>query len=377
MTHRTTLIHLVFLLVSFSNSIATNAQTASSTASTSHVTIDDNGTLHIPAYELPLSSYMSEEAKRAYIGLSRIHFPTLGPKESITKYRELADTLLLVPELEKAKAAYAVHIEEERIANVRTEIVTPAAGIPNKNQNRVLINLHGGAFLVGAGSLQLIESIPIAATAKMKVISIDYRLGPEYKFPAASEDVAAVYRELLRSYKAQNVGIYGHASGGALTAMSIAWFQKEKLPIPGAIGLFSPAYVISGGDSRFMAAPLDPMFGFKDKLPPPASPNPPAPPVLEDYFAGTPYQDPLVSPIIHPDVLAGFPPTLLVTSTRDADESAVVQTHRELVKAGVEAELHVWDGVWHGFIQEVDLPESQEMYAVTAKFFNEHLGRSR
>ena len=80
--------------------------------------------------------------------------------------------------------------------------------------------------------------MPIAFVGKFRVISIDYREAPEYSFPAASEDVAKVYAELLKTYKPTNIGIYGCSAGGPLTAESIAWFQKLKLPLPGAVGMF-------------------------------------------------------------------------------------------------------------------------------------------
>jgi carboxylesterase type B len=102
------------------------------------------------------------------------------------------------------------------------------------NRGRVLINLHGGAFLWGAHSGGLVESIPVASVGKLKVISVDYRQGPEATFPAASEDVAAVYTALLKRYEPQNIGIYGCSAGGVLTAQSVAWIAAHGLPRPGA-----------------------------------------------------------------------------------------------------------------------------------------------
>lgn len=70
-----------------------------------------------------------------------------------------------------------------------------------------------------------------------------------------------------------------------------------------------------------------------------------------------------------------FPPTLLITSTRDPAMSAVVYTHTQLVKLGVDAELHVWEGLLHGFfVTNPELPESREVWAVINKFFDERLG---
>jgi monoterpene epsilon-lactone hydrolase len=62
----------------------------------------------------------------------------------------------------------------------------------------VLLNLHGGGFKIGANAEALVESIPVAVVAATKVITIDYRVGPGYKFPAASQDGTAVYREILK-----------------------------------------------------------------------------------------------------------------------------------------------------------------------------------
>jgi len=62
-----------------------------------------------------------------------------------------------------------------------------------------------------------------------------YRQAPEFAFPAATEDIAAVYRELLKTYRPEDIGIFGCSAGGSLTAQSMAWFLKENLPLPGAI----------------------------------------------------------------------------------------------------------------------------------------------
>lgn len=336
------------------------------------VTVDNLGTVHIPAHDIPLSIYMSTTARNFYIkerGLKAMSLPT-----DIVKLRESGDRLL-APLLERAKSRFPSAIEMRTIAGVRAAVITPHLEGHELATDRVLINLHGGGFRLGSGALQLIESLPIAATSGVKVISIDYSLSPEHKFPSASEDVAAVYRELLKDYLPTHIGIYGCSSGGMLTAMSVVWFQKEKLPRPGAIGIFCSGLDYSGGgDSAYIAGPLQPYLSGVKELPPPPSPNPPE--QSTEYLGGTDPRDPMISPGYYPDRLSLFPPTLIVTSTRDDALSSAVHAHAELVKAGVETELHVWEGMWHGFFFNVDLPESQEMYRVTARFFNAHLATS-
>lgn len=205
-------------------------------------------------------------------------------------------------------------------------------------------------------------------------MALEYRQGPEHRYPAASEDVAAAYRELLETYSAENIGIYGCSAGGMLTGMAVAWFQKESLPAPGAIGVLCAGLTLEpngfGGDAAYTTAAIG-----ESRAPPP-------PPSAEGsgrapfgYLADVSLTDPLVAPASSPEVLAKFPPTLIVTGTRGFELSSAVYTHAQLVKEGVEADLHVWEGMFHGFFYNVDVPESRDCYDVIVKFFDRYLGR--
>jgi epsilon-lactone hydrolase len=345
-------------------------------------TVDAYGTVFTPAFGVPLSRYMSDEAKRKFIENAR----KPPDKDSaanppIAKVRAHVDDYYR-PIVERAKALYPIHIEEVRVGGVPAQIVTPRDGVPPGNRERVLINVHGGGFIVGAGLGGLAEAIPVSSVGKLKVITIDYREAPEYQFPAASEDVASVYAELLKNYRAENIGIYGCSAGGVLAAESTAWLHKEGLPRPGAIGIFG-----AGAFGSFTGAPADPnTWGGDSRFTGPIlvgqAPTPPTgepPDALSgamNYTGNTDPNDPLVSPALSPAILAKFPATLLISGTRSYDMSAAIQTQRELTKAGVEADLHLWDGMGHCFLTDSDIPESKEAYSVIAKFFDAHLGKS-
>jgi acetyl esterase/lipase len=332
--------------------------------------VDADGTIAVPAFSMPFSSLASPEAKAGFpaaAAMSRQAMTLLGG--DIATARKRLDETLFLPLIEKQKARYKVTVTPETIAGIYTDVVLPAEGVARENRKRVLINLHGGGFVVGARTAGLVEAIPIAAVAQIKVVTVDYRQGPEHVFPAASEDVAAVYRALLKDYKPRDIGIYGCSAGGALAAEAIAWFDKEGLPQPGAIGIFCASAGLFGrGDSHHFATPL--MGG-------------PAPPAKEDegfgprlvYFKGADPASPLVAPVNAPELLAKFPPTLFITGTRAFELSVAVDSHRKLTKAGVEARLHVWDGMGHAFLYDPDLPESREAYDVAARFFRAQLGR--
>src|SRR5262249_25733851 len=148
--------------------------------------------------------YMSDVAKRRHVEWSELL--SVWKRSKPAEQRQLFEHFAVDP----AKAAYPVSIEKRKIADVHVLVFTPRGGISKQNKDWVLINLHGGGWSIAyADLIELIESIPISSIGKVKVISVDYRQAPQYRHPAAIEDVAAVYQEVIKEYRPQNVGIYG------------------------------------------------------------------------------------------------------------------------------------------------------------------------
>jgi epsilon-lactone hydrolase len=332
------------------------------------ITIDKDGTVHVPAHSIPMSPLLSPEGK-AYVTehLLNMQNPAmLGQQDGIP--------VLLKGYLARQKALFPVERTDITIGGVHAYEYLPKEGVSAANRNRVLINLHGGGFMGCWPACAELESIPVAAMARIRVVSLDYRQGPKHRFPAASEDVASAYRELLKTYRAQDIGIYGCSAGGMLTGMAVAWFQQHSLPRPGAIGILCAGMTLApngfGGDAVYTTAAI----GESRAPPPPLRSDAPATAALP-YFAGVSTNDPLAAPASSPQVLARFPPTLIVTGTRAFELSSAVHTHALLVKQGVETDLHVWEGMFHGFFYNVDVPESRDCYEIVVKFFEKHLGR--
>lgn len=345
------------LLCAGLSSMTVSAQTASPG-------VKADGSVTAPAMTLPFSDLASPEARALFPQMIAAGSKAPPWNASIAQSRAFYDRINR-ERVKRMEKIYPVNIRAQTIGGVRTDVVQPAQGIAAGQQRRVLINLHGGAFLWGAHSGGLVESIPVASLGRIKVISIDYRQGPEHVFPAASEDVEAVYRALLKHYPAKNIGIYGCSAGGVLTAESVAWIITKKLPVPGAIGTFCGSVSELDGDSAYVAPVLNGEAAPKATLKLTALP----------YFKGAKATDPLVFPANSPAMLAQFPPTLLITGTRDFTMSSVIQSQRLLSAAGVDAELHVWDGMWHSFFSDPEMPESREAYQVMVDFFEHHLGK--
>jgi monoterpene epsilon-lactone hydrolase len=264
---------------------------------------------------------------------------------------------------EASKALYPVNIATDTIAGVPVRVITPLTTSPAK-RDRVLINIHGGGFNSDSGSLT--ESIPIANLTGTKVVAVLYRLAPEHPFPAASDDVIAVYKELLKTHKPHNIGIYGTSAGAILTAEVTVKLKQLKLPLPGATGIFSGQGDFSkDGDSTALYS----LHGLSGHL------DPPQPGAIHnaEYVGTTDPKDPVLSPL-YAD-LAGFPPTLFITSTRDMLLSGTAILQRAYLRAGVDAQLVVFEAFPHAFWNNASLPESKEAYQVMANFLDKHLGK--
>lgn len=365
------LLRILFLLVGAAVLARVEAQNAGAPDA---LAVDDDGTVHVPAQSVPPSKFLSPEGK-AYLAehLKKVRQPQL-----LQQANDNGVPPLIAPYLDRQRILFPVDKQDTTIGGVHAFVYTPRKGISSRNRDRVLIDLHGGGFAGCWPGCAELESIPVAALGRIRVVSLDYREAPKYRFPAASADVAAAYTELLKTYHASDIGIYGCSAGGMLTGEVVAWFQQHDLPAPGAIGILCAGMTVPdrgfGGDADYTATPIG--EARMVAMPPPtdsktrrAAGSPMA------YFEGADLHSPLVSPAISPQVLAKFPPSLIITGTRGFELSSAVYTHTQLVKNGAASELHVWEGMFHGFFYNPDVPESRDCYDVIVRFFDRELGK--
>jgi len=325
--------------------------------------IDAEGTVYLEDRVIKVPKTVSAEAQ-AYLATSPFGdtLPTFDGHVPAWEMREMLDAGLIALS-EAARQAYPVDITEDRIAGIRVHRVNPLE-IPPENRDKVLINLHGGAFVMGSGSL--IEAIPVANVGKIPVIAIDYRLAPEHPFPAAVDDAVAVYQELLKTHDPKKMAIYGTSAGGILTGQVTARLIALGLPLPAAVGMFTCTGDMGElGDSSQIFS----VAGFWGAIAPPME-HPSS--ELGAYRGKTDPKDPILSPVYSD--LGTFPPCLLITGTRDAVLSSTCLFHRALRRAGREAELFVFEALPHAHWYVFQLPESHEAVEIMARFFRERLG---
>jgi len=258
--------------------------------------------------------------------------------------------------LNKGRAKrFGVDTAKSTIAGVPVKFVR-RQGIDEATEKRLLINFHGGGFMLDSGSLT--ETIPIAGLTGIPVVTVLYRMAPEHPFPAAVDDALAVYADALSKRPPQAIGIFGTSAGAILTVQLLARIKSEGLPMPAAAGFFSGSGDLARASD--CEAYLPSIIGERN-----------APDTLADYCAGTDRRDPLLSPIFGD--LSGLPPMLLMTSTRDQLLSQTVLMDLALRRAGVAVDLRVYEGMMHAFWAWIECPETDEALAAQAEFLARHV----
>lgn len=313
-----------------------------------------------------VSEFLSAEAQAEY--RAQLDVPDMSVHGDVDAIRNQGDAHNTW--LARWQEIHPCRIRAGKMAGVATDLVIPASGEAETNRGRVLMNLAGGGMWVRTRKGGLTESVPLAGTGKVRVVSAAYRQAPEHRHPAGAEDAVAVYRALLDTHDAKKIGIYGGSAGGWIAAQAVAALIVRGLPLPGALALISSCAICDGriGDARLIANLAD---GKR-----PLTLEESHTPERDDlrYFEDVDLSDPLVSPAASLDMLSSFPPTLFVTATRDFMLSSAAFSHTQFLKAGVDAHLYVQEGLGHSFpIWFPGTPEAHDAYRRIWGFFNQYL----
>jgi acetyl esterase/lipase len=257
----------------------------------------------------------------------------------------------------------AVTVGKDEMGGVTVYRVTPEQ-IDPKHENHLLVYLHGGAYIAYSGEAGTTEAVLIAARLKMPVLSIDYRMPPAYPAPHGINDVVSVYEQLLKKRASTSLAMGGSSAGGGLTMASVHRFKELGLDLPGALYLGTPGVdVTKTGDSRYINEGIDRILVSWDGIPFHA---------LKMYAENYDLKHPYVSPVYGD--FSRFPPTYLISGTRDLLLSDTVRTHRKMRAAGIIADLNIYEGQSHGdYLALMDSPESHEHYAELNAFLLRHL----
>lgn len=255
---------------------------------------------------------------------------------------------------------------------VVTEAVTVAGvratwfGPPEYAQRGTLLYLHGGAWCLHLPAIYSRFAATLSQLTGMRVLLPDYRLAPEYPFPAGMDDCFAVYRWMVDEGCPQRpFALAGDSAGGSLSLVTLMRARDAMLPLPDCAALLSPStdLTMSGPSARYNAE-LDPMFA------------PAAIDLLPDiYCPGQDRRNPLLSPLF--GNWNGLPPLLFHAGSTEMMLDDSVRAHDRATQAGVQAEIEVFVGLPHVFHVITWIPESRAATRALAEFILECSVRHR
>lgn len=201
--------------------------------------------------------------------------------------------------------------------------------------------LHGGAYVLGSAAAFCNLVSQVAGRVGVECFVPDYRLAPEYPFPAAVNDAQAVYQGLVALGK-RRIALCGDSAGGGLALVLLALATRAAAGQPGAV-VPRAAVVLSPWTDLALASESMQTRAAADFLLTKQALATNADYYLHDHDT----HDPLASPVYGD--LAGLPPVQVHVGDAEVLLDDSVRYVERARAAGVTAELHVWEGLTHVF----------------------------
>jgi monoterpene epsilon-lactone hydrolase len=247
-------------------------------------------------------------------------------------------------------------------ADITGDMLTPL-----NSKDRAILYFHGGGYLTGSALSHRPLCARIANQSRCKLLSVNYRLAPENKYPVAVNDALDSYSWLLtQGYSPAQVVFAGDSAGGGLVMAALLSILQNTggrdLPMPaGAVGLSpwldlncsSQSYRDNGHIDQLASAQGLQAMGL-------------------GYIGDTSATNPLVSPF-YADDLKGICPLLLQVGSVETLHDEVAAFADRALKDGASVDLQVWDNmihVWHSFADI--LPESELAIQAIAHWLERH-----
>jgi acetyl esterase/lipase len=234
----------------------------------------------------------------------------------------------------------------------------------NASHGKAILYFHGGGFRLGSVSSHRELIARIAEASGCRVLAINYRLAPEYRFPAPLEDAIAAYGWMLdQGLGPENIAFAGDSAGGNLLLAAMLSLRERGAPLPAAAVLMSPWTDLSAtGASYVSRSNADPIHARPMILA-----------LAKNYVGenGDP-RHPLASPLYAE--LTGLPPLLIQVGDRETVLDDSVMFADKACATGIDVELQVWDGMIHVFqMFASELAEARQAIDSIARFINRHL----
>ena len=227
--------------------------------------------------------------------------------------------------------------------------------------DQALLYLHGGGFVFGMTPPHFQMGAYLAEKMGMRTLMVDYRVAPDYPFPAALDDCVTAYRWLLKQgISARNIVVAGDSAGGNLAITSLMKLRDYGDPLPAAAACLSPATDLTNKDN--------PHPEFKDPLLPPKATRF----YTKSYVGQNDAHDPLISPVF--GSLHGLPPLLVHAGEDEILRDDAIRIASLAKSAGVDVHLEIYPRMWHVWQINLTLPQAIQSLDEIAQFLKAHLG---
>lgn len=268
-----------------------------------------------------------------------------------------------VPAPVRALVVREVAIEPIATDTLRGEWLRPRSAAAAAQHTPVIMYIHGGGYVACSAATHRPITAALARLSGYPVCSINYRLAPEHRYPAALDDAVAAYRTLLdQNIPPSSIALAGDSAGGGLVLGVLLRARASGLPLPACAAGLSPwTDLVGTGASAQGNNGKCAMF---------------RPENLEAfataYLAGASPRDPLVSPVFAE--MNGLPPLLFQVGSTELLLDDARRVHERVVQAGGRSRLTVYDDVPHCWQMLAGVvPEADAALQEIATFVREHL----
>ena len=231
------------------------------------------------------------------------------------------------------------------------------------DRRRVILYLHGGAYVAGSYRTHRHLGAALAGAAGVRAVLPNYRLAPDHPFPAAVEDALSSYEHLLKAgYESHEIAVAGDSAGGGLAFALLLRLRQADLPAPACAVGFSP-WVDMTGESPTLKS------NAKRETMLPANRLADA---VGFVLNGHDPCDPLASPVFGDWVRP--PPVMLFASKHEILLNDSVALAERLRTAGGDVTLELWRHTPHAWPIFVGrLPEADQAVRSAGAFIARHL----
>lgn len=258
-----------------------------------------------------------------------------------------------------------VQVEQVRTERFSGEWVRAGEKTDALRDAKVILYFHGGGFVAGSCAVYRDLAARLSAASGIAVLTVEYRLAPEFRYPAAGEDCLSAYQWLLdQGFKSGHIIFGGDSVGATLALMTLISLRDEGKALPGGAFLLSPHgdLVHLDGESYTSRADRDPTGSRETNQR-----------ILEDYLGEYAGEAPaLLSPLRQE--LSGLPPLFIQAGDHEVLLSDAERLAGKALVDGTPAKLEVWENMWSVFqMLAALLPEAQQAIHHIGEYVKETL----